>query len=137
MLLRKLWLAPALCACGHLCAGELGAPTTAKFIRMVLVGTGTKAVICADKEIAGELANLGVSVEAEAKVAWADQAADVARLAKGRLVICGTKGLLNSGAALAVVAEGGHPVIYVNPKAGAGSGLTLPDNILKIAKVAQ
>jgi len=36
-------------------AGELGAPTVAKFIRVILMGTANKAVACSDKEIAGEL----------------------------------------------------------------------------------
>ena len=41
------------------------------------------------------------------------------------------------GAALAVMAEGGHPVIYVNLKAISASGLSLPDNFFKLAKAAE
>jgi predicted nucleic acid-binding protein len=131
-------LIPLLGAVLPLSAGELGAPTVAKFIRVILLSSGGRAVTCADKEIAGELGALGVALEADAKLVWADSEKDVARQAKaGKLVVCGTKGLLASGAALALVAEGGHPVIYLHAKHLAATGMTLPDNILKLAKAAQ
>ena len=137
MPIRRPWILPLLCICGPLAAGELAAPTVAKFIHVILKGTGTKSVACADKAIAGELANLGVTVEGDSKIAWADTDKEVAALAKqGKLVVCGTRSLLGSGAGLAVVAEGGRPVIYLDHKAVAASGVTLPDTIVKLSKVA-
>ena len=135
---RCLLVVPLVCVCGPLVAGDLAAPTLAKFIRVLLVGTATKSVACGDKELGGELANLGVATDAEAKVVWADTPKDLARVARqGKLVICGTKAFLGEGAAVALVAVGGHPAIYINMKSVAASGLTLPDSIMKIVKVAQ
>ena len=135
---RCLLVIPLACVCGPLAAGDLAAPTLAKFIRVLLAGTATKGVACGDKELGGELANLGVATDPEAKVVWTDTEKDLARLARqGKLIICGTKALLAEGAAVALVAEGGHPAIYVNMKSLAASGLTLPDSIMKIVKVAQ
>lgn len=137
MRFRNLIVPPLVCACAQLPAGDLAAPTLAKFLRVLLQATALKGVACPDKELAGELTNLGVALDPDAKMVWADSPADVARLAKqGRLVVCGTRGLLASGASLAVVAEGGRPAIYANPKAITATGLALPDSIMKIVKVA-
>ena len=136
--MNRLFLLPLAGLCGTVQAGELGAATVAKFVRLVLLGAAQKSVDCPDKEVAGELANLGVAVAGDSRVAWADNKGEVARLAQAsKLVICGTRTLLADGAALAVVAEGGHPALYMNPKALAKSGISLPDSISKIAKVAQ
>ena len=137
-MIKRVLIVALACLCGHLSAGDLSAATTAKFVRLLLQGAGVHAVACGEREVAGELTNLGVALDPESKVVWADSDKDVARFAKqGRMVICGSKVLLGSGATLAVVAEGGHPVIYLNPRALTASGVTLPDNIVKLAKVSQ
>jgi hypothetical protein len=118
--------------------GELAPPTAAKFIRVILQASGGDKVGCADREIAGQLANLGVGTDAEAKVAWAATAKEVARLAgQHRLVICPNPEWLGEGAAVAITAEGGRPSIYLQMKHLANAGVTLPDSIVKISKVVK
>ena len=136
---RRLLVSIPLCCVGlSLSAGDLAVPTVAKFLRLIHPATGARTVACADKELAGELANLGVGVNQESKCVWVASDKDLPHLVKdGRVVICGNRAMLAGGAAMAVVAEGGRPVIYLNIKALAGLGITLPDNIMKIAKVAQ
>ena len=142
MRLRFSLLMPliGLCVCGALSASDLAVLTLAKFLRVLVQSTGTKAVGCENKELAGELSNLGVLVEkdAEAKVVWVDSAKELSHLVKEhKFVVCGDRGLLAEGACLALVAEGGWPVIYRNAKSITASGITLPDAILKISKVAK
>lgn len=120
--------------------GELAPPTAAKFIRVIVQAGGGGKVACADKEIAGELANLGVGVEAEAgaKVAWAASPKEVARLAGlHKLVICPNPDWLGEGAAVAITAEGGRPSIYLQMKNLGAAGVTLPDSVVKISKVVK
>jgi len=137
-MIKRVILIALAAACGQLAAGDLASATTAKFVRVILLGTGVKTVACADRDLAWDLGQLGVVLDPDSKVAWADTEKDVARFAKGgKLVICGSKALLASGATLAVAAEGGHPVIFANLRALAATNMTLPDNILKLAKVAQ
>jgi len=135
---RFLLLPILLCALSPLSGTELARPTVAKFLKLLLQSMGGKPVACNDKELAGELAALGVPMSPEAKCVWMDADKDLPRLLKeGRMVICGSRPALAAGAAMALVAEEGRPAIYVNPKALASSGVSLPDHILKIAKVAQ
>ena len=118
--------------------GELAPPTAAKFIRVIVQASGTGKVASPDKEIAGELATLGVAIEADAKVTWAGNAKDVARLAtQHRLVICPNPDWLAEGAAVAITAEGGRPSIYLSSKNLASAGITLPDSVMKISKVVK
>jgi len=117
--------------------GEVAAPTLAKIIRIVASGNGGKAA-CEDAEVSAELGKLGVSIDPEAKVVWAIADKDVARFAKqSKLVICGQVGQLGQGAAIAIVAEGGRPVIYLSPANATSSKANLPDALLKIGKVVK
>jgi len=130
------WFLPVLCS-SILHAGDLAAPTVAKFIRVIASSGGGKAA-CRDKEVAAELATLGVPVDAESKVVWVTLEAEVGKLAKlGRLVVGGKLEMLAAGASVALVAEGGRPTIYVSAKNLAGTGVTLPDSVLKISKVVK
>jgi hypothetical protein len=138
MRIRYLGVIPLVCLGGPILAGDLAAPTLAKFIRVLMQSTTLKAVACADKELAGELGNLGVALDPEAKLAWTENEKDIGHLARqGKLVICGNRAFLAAGASIAVINEGGRPAFYINIKNLAGTGITLPDNIMKIAKVAQ
>jgi len=121
-----------------LLAGDLAAPTTAKFIRVIVQASGGGKVACAEKEIAGELAGLGVAIDPEAKVCWAASDKDVVRLAgQKKLVICGNPDWIAQGASVAVTAEGGRPAIYISLKNLGAIGVTLPDSIVKISKVVK
>ena len=129
---------PLFCASLSLSAGDLAVPTVAKFLRLILPATGARTVACTGKELSVELANLGVGLNPESKCAWVETDKELPHMVKdGRVVICGSRSMFAGGASMAVVAEGGRPVIYVNLKALSGLGVTLPDNIMKIAKVAQ
>ena len=131
------WLFPLLC-CACLRGGELAAPTVARFIRVIVFSTGGGEVACSDKEVAGELSALFVPIAKASKVVWVGSDQEVAKLGKlGKLVICGRVDLLAAGGAVAIVAEGGRPTIYVNTKNLAGSGLTLSDSVLKTCKVVK
>ena len=136
MIVRATRLLPWVCLAATLAAGELAPTTEAKFVRVITVASGGGKVECANKEIAGELTSLGLALDPEAKVAWADTDKDVVRLAKlGRLVICGNVDWLAQGAAVAIVAEGGRPSISISLRALANAGVSLPDAVLKISKV--
>ena len=134
-ILRVLpWALLATC----LCAGELAAPTAAKFIRVIVQASGGSKAACVEKEIAGELSGLGVAIDPEAKVCWAASEKDVARLAGlKKLVICGNPDWITQGASVAVTAEGGRPAIYISLKNLGATGVTLPDSIVKISKVVK
>jgi hypothetical protein len=119
-------------------AGDLAAPTVAKFIRVIASASGGSKVVCSDREIAGELTAINVPMEGDGKLVWATTEKDVTKFAKqGKLVICGSQDLLNAGAALAIVAEGGRPTIYISAKNLAASGITLSDSVMKIGKVVK
>jgi hypothetical protein len=138
MRFRYLIALPVLWAFVPAAAGDLAAPTLAKFIRVLVQSTGNKSIACTNKELATELESLGVGIDPLAKLVWVDSDKELARHAKGgRIVLCDSRALLAGGACLAVIAEGGRPAIYVSPRSLAAAGATLPDNIMKIAKVAQ
>ena len=129
---------PLVCLGTSLLAGELAPSTEAKVIRTIAMASGGGKVECADKELAGLLTGLGVSLDAGAKLAWADTDKDVARMSKqGKLVMCGNQDWFAQGAAMAVTAEGGRPVIYLQMTNLALSGVSLPDSIVKLSKVVK
>jgi len=135
---RIRWALPWVLLSTCLLGGDLAAPTTAKFIRVIVQASGGGKVGCADKEIAGELTGLGVATDPEAKVCWAGSDKDVIRfVGLRRLVICGNPDWLSQGASVAVTAEGGRPAIYLNLKNLGATGVTLPDSIVKISKVVK
>jgi hypothetical protein len=135
---QGLWLFLSLCLSTNLFAGELAAPTVAKIIRVIAAASGSAKVGCADKEIAGELSGLGLATDPEAKVCWAGNEKEVVRLAGlHRLVLCGNQDWLGQGASVALTAEGGRPSIYLQMKNLGGTGITLPDSIVKISKVVK
>ena len=101
-------------------AAELSAPVVAKFLRVIAIGQGK--VACEVNEVTLELAKAGVARDEGAKVVYATSDKDIARFAReNRLVVCGQKDQLALGATIAVVAEGGSPVIYIKPSNAAAS----------------
>ena len=119
-------------------AGEVAAPTIAKIIRIVASSGNNVKVACLDPEVAAELGKLGLSLDPEARIVWAISDQDVVRLAKqNKLVICGQLGQLAQGGAVAIVAEGGRPSIYIRPANVALSKVSLPDAVIKIGKVVK
>jgi hypothetical protein len=139
MLRRIRWILPLVCLSANLPAADLAPPTVAKFIRLLIAaGGGVAKVNCADKEVAAELRSLGLAIDPEAAVVWAGSDREASKYGKlGKLVICGQLESLATGASVALVAEGGRPAIYISPRNLSGTGITLPDSILKLAKVAK
>jgi hypothetical protein len=134
--IRRLTL--VLCFPALAWGGDLAPATAAKLIRVIVQASGQSKVACTEKELAGELATLGVGAEPDAKVIWATAPKDVARLAaQHRLVVCPNPDWLAEGASVAITAEGGRPSIYLQVKNLAGVGVTLPDSIVKISKVVK
>jgi DNA-binding IclR family transcriptional regulator len=131
-------LLPLACLSASLCAGDLAPSTEAKVIRTIAAASGGGKVECADKELASLLTGLGVSLDPGAKLAWADSDKEVARMSKqGKLVMCGSQDWFSQGASVAVTAEGGRPVIYLQVTNLALTGVTLPDSIVKLSKVVK
>ena len=129
---------PLACLSTGLLAGDLAAPTAAKFIRVILQASGGGKVNCTDKEIVGALTDLGVGIDPESKVCWVGTDKEVARLAAlKKLVICPNPDWIAMGASVAVTAEGGRPAIYISLKNLGANGVTLPDSIVKISKVVK
>ena len=135
------WLGSSLVALclssSSLPAADLAPATVAKFLRVIVQGTGVSGVACDDKEIEGQLTSLGVTVDAHSRLVWTENENDIRRLAKTHhFVVCGSRKGIESGAVLALTAENGHPVMMINPKALKESGLALPDSVLKLTKMA-
>jgi hypothetical protein len=136
MVIRIKALAAMALAFAALSAGDLAPDQQAKFIKILANSAGsTGKVACKDAALAGELAKMGVSSDAGAKVAWASTEAEVKSLkAAGKLVICGKLEWLAAGGGIAIVEEGGKPQIILSMGNIAASGITLSDAVLKIGK---
>lgn len=120
-----------------LVGGDVAPGATARILRVVAATSGAEnRVACTDGEIANELKLLGIEIDPMAKVAWADNDRDVKNLVQsGHLVVCGKSTFLTKGAGIAISLEGGRPVIYVSISNVKASNSSVPDSIIKIAKV--
>jgi hypothetical protein len=135
---RWILLAGILAIAPSAPAGELAAPSVAKFLRVLATTTGQGRVACQDAEVAAELGKLGIALDPEARIAWAVGDKDVARQVQaGRLVVCGHVAQVGMGATIALVAEGGSPSVYIRPSNAVPSRVTIPDVVLKIGKVVK
>jgi hypothetical protein len=121
---------------GALVGGELPPELQAKFIKILASNAGSAGkVACKNAALAAKLSEVGMSVDAGAKVAWASSEGEVAsQKAAGKMVICGFLEWLPKGGSIAVVEEGGKPQIYLHMGNIAASGVTLGDAVLKIGK---
>lgn len=119
-------------------AQELNPETQAKFLKILLSSSGQFGFHCDDPGLRKQLEANGIAVSDGFKMAWAASEAEVKTLkAQGKLVIVPKTAWLKTGGALALVAEDGKPVIYINPAHVKASGMTLPDTIVKMAKTAK
>jgi hypothetical protein len=107
------------------------------FLKVVSASAGAPGrIACRDMDLSMAMKKLGMSPDAKAPVAWAanpDQLKDY--LAEGKLVVAGDPAMLKAGAGVAIILEGGKPVILVNMKNVQTSGITLSDALLKISRV--
>lgn len=136
----SLSLRAALCSLVMLvpAAAELPAPTTARLLNLISKGAGENGrVACNDAALAAELAKVGSETTTASRVAWAATPGEVKMLSMGRkCVVTNDPRLFSQGAAVAVYEDGGRVKVAINQKAVAQSGVTLSDQILKVA-VAQ
>lgn len=77
----------------------------------------------------------GISTDPRSSIAWAATPAQIEMYrADQKLILCGDKALLQQGAAIALVSEGGRLVIYLHSKNAALSTVPVPEGILRIAR---
>jgi len=132
-LVHLLGLAPALSAS----APEITPAELIPFLKVISASAGAPGrVACRDLDLSMALKKGGVSPDAKAPLAWAANRGQLeAYLAEGKLVVAGDPALLDAGAAIAVVREGGRPIIVIHNKHLASSGVGLSDALLKIARI--
>jgi len=118
-------------------ATPVSAAELTPFLKVITSSAGAPGrIACRDIDLAMQLKKDGLSPDAKSPVAWAASASQLASyLAEGKLVVAGDAAMLNQGAAIAIIKEQGKPVILVNAKNVAASGVTLSDALMKIARV--
>ncbi|HEX9080906.1 MAG TPA: hypothetical protein VF768_01445 [Holophagaceae bacterium] len=134
--MRSVVLIAAMALAAPLMGGDLPIAIQAKFVK-ILVSTmnSTGKVYVKDSKMIDELKPMGVAADDASKVAWASSEAEVKHFkASGKLVICGKLEWLAQGGAVAIVEENGKPQIYLHMGNIAGSGVTVSDAVLRIAK---
>lgn len=131
----RLALAALSLASSSLFAGELPAPTAAKFVALISRGAGENGKVqVRNPEMAAELGKAGGEPSTAGRVAWASSNDEVRILAMARkCVVTGDPRALSIGAAVAIYEDGGKVKIALNQKAIQASGVTLSDAILKAA----
>jgi hypothetical protein len=118
-------------------AQDLAPETQAKFLKILLSSTGQFGFACSDAAFKARLEAAGIAVSPGFKMAWAASEGEARSLkAAGKLVIVPVLGWLKAGGALAIVAEGGKPQVYLNAANVKASGMTLSDAIVKLARKA-
>ena len=116
-------------------AGDISPEIAAKLIKIIAVSAGGK-VSCRDATMKTALEGVGVTVDGDSKIVWATNPVEIKMLKmQNRLVITGNKSFLASGAAIALVEDGGKPKIYLNQSAIATSGIALSDAIYKVGQM--
>jgi len=108
-----------------------------KFIRLLMTSTGEKGFACgSNMGLRFKLEAMGVSTVPTSKLVWASTEAEVkAMKAANRFVVVPKLEWLKVGAAAAVVQEEGRPVLHLQIANVKASGLTLPEAVIKSAKV--
>ncbi len=128
-------LASLLFSCVSLSAGELPAPTAAKFVTLISKGAGENGKVqVKNGDLAIEVGKAGGEASAAGRVAWASSIDEIRPLAMAKkCVIVGDPRGLSMGASVAIYEDGGKVKIALNQKAIQASGVTLSDAILKVA----
>lgn len=133
----KALLIPALITGVPLRATE--APTAeelAALLRVLTTQAGFAGrIACRDLDMTVQLKKVGLSTDYRSSIAWAatpDQAR--AYKAEGKFVVCADPILFKDGAAMAIVREKGQMGLVLHAANAQGTGVTLSDTILKVAK---
>jgi len=108
-----------------------------RFLKILLKSSNLpNQVACSDNQLLEELKKAGIEISPGAGVAWAKTSVEVQKLKEsGKMVVCPSLDLLNSGGSIAIVEEGGKPAVYLHRKNFKESGMILGDSIFKIAKL--
>lgn len=135
--LRKAILLPALVAFSPLqSADPLSVQELAALLRVLSAQAGFAGrIACRDLDMTMQLKKDGLSTDPRSAIAWAANA-DQARAyrAEGKFVVCSDLALFKEGAALAIVRESGKMGLVLHTANAQGTGVTLSDAILKVAK---
>ena len=133
------FLVPALVTTLAAASPGLSPKEMCPFLRVISASLGAEAagrVACRDIDVAMELKHGGLSPDAKAPLAFAASDAQIVEyLAQGKLVVCATEPGLKQGAAIALLKEGGKPVLVVSLKNANAAGVALSDALIKIARV--
>lgn len=114
-------------------AQDMGMDQVANYLLIVAASAGSEGrVACREMDMAIQLKNRGVSVDAKANVAWAFSASQAHAFAQeGKLVVCTKRSLFAEGGALAFERVGGRLIVFVNKANLARSGVKLPESFLR------
>lgn len=116
--------------------GQIPPDDLARYSGMVAAWAGSPGQLASrDMDMAGAFKTRGIAPYAGAAVAWAateDHARDFA--AKGKLVICANRALLEKGASVAIVLDAGKVTFLLREKNIPRSGITLAEPFLRLAK---
>jgi len=106
------------------------------FLRVIANSAGCPGrIACRDIDEAMQLKKDGLSPDAKAPVAWAASPAQIkAYLAEGKLVVSGDPASFKEGASIVIAKEHGKPVVVIDTRNAAASGVTLSDALMKIAR---
>lgn len=108
----------------------------AKHLLTIAASAGFQGrIACRDLDMSVALKRQGISTDPRSSIAWAATAPQVELYQTDRkLILCGDKALLQQGAAIALVSEGGRLVIYLHSKHATLAAVPVPEPILKIAR---
>lgn len=125
-----------LIALGSLHGADLPPDVRARIIRILAISVGSPGrVACREPALMAELARAGFINDPGAPVAYASSEEEARSLRRpGRLLICGRRSMLASGAGVAVVEEEDRPQIYFHMAHLAESRMVISDAVLKIGR---
>ena len=116
--------------------GALPMEDAAKHLLTIAASAGYQGrIACRDLDMSLALKRQGISTDPRSPIAWAASLSQVELYgADHKLILCADKALLDQGAAIALVSEGGRLVIYLHQGHAAKASVPVPDAILRLAR---
>jgi len=134
---QKTFLLPAMIAFAPLQAADpLSVQELAALLRVLSTQAGFAGrIACRDLDMTIQLKKDGLSTDPRSAIAWAATAEQARSYkAEGKFVVCADSALFKEGASLAIVRENGKMGLVLHAANSQGTGVTLSDAILKVAK---